>query len=232
MTTIADRIRQRLEATGKTAHAASLEAGGSPSLIPNILNGRSSNPRVDTLDKIAEVLGTTGEWLMYGAGQVAPVKPDADFVRAADVEVPPTSAMPKDLPVYGSALGSVIDTRFEGIEIFSTMPADYVRRPPALAHVTDGYAIYVTGDSMHPMHPHGALRIVHPHRPVSPGDTVVVQTRSWDDAPAQGYIKILRRRNGDRVILEQLNPPAVLEIPLQSVISIHKVLDLNDLFGV
>lgn len=232
--TVADRIRERLAATGKSAHGASLEAGGSPSLIPNILNGRSSSPRGDTLKKIAAVLDTTTEYLLEGttnASPAAPAMPVTEFQRL-DASVPNPMQWPKDVPVWGTAMGSLIDTNFEGLHIFSGEPIDYARRPPSLSAVRDAYAIYVTGDSMDPMHPHGEIRLVHPHRPPSPGDTVVVYTRHWDSDPGQGYIKILRRRSGDRLILEQLNPRATIEVPVKYVVSVHKVLGMNDIVAV
>lgn len=226
--TLADRIRQRLEALGKTANGASVEAGGSPSLIPNILNGRSENPRIDTLRKIATALDTTAEWLLGQSHGGA----SSEFIPAPGIILPDPNAMPKDLPVWGSAAGSLIDDKFEGFHIFGTAAVDYVRRPPALVGVRDAYGIYVTGDSMDPMHPHGALRMVHPHRPPNPGDSVVVMTRHWENDPGQGYIKLLRRRVADRLVLEQLNPPAKIEIPVKFIVSVHKVMDMNDLFGV
>ena len=116
--------------------------------------------------------------------------------------------------------------------MFSGEPVDYVRRPPALMNARDAFAFYVSGDSMDPVHPHGALRFAQPYKPVNPGDTVVVLTRHWDDDPGQGYIKILRRRTGEFLILEQLNPHATIQIPIRHVVSVHKVPDLNDLFGV
>lgn len=233
--TLTDRIRARLAATGKNAHAASIEAGGSPSLIPNILNGRSANPRMDTLRKIAPALGTTAEYLMDGdltppvVDQPAAVPED---FRRLDMSVPNTALWPKDVPVWGSAMGSLIQDNFEGTHVFSGEPIDYARRPPSLQGVRDAYAVYVTGDSMDPMHQHGQIRLVHPHRPPSPGDTVIVYTRHWDSDPGQGYIKILRRRAGEHLILEQLNPRATLTVPLKYVVSVHKVMDMNDLFGV
>lgn len=234
--TLTDRIRERLAATGKSAHGASLEAGGSPSLIPNILNGRSDNPRIDTLRKIAPVLGTTAEYLLKGTAadepetEPSPSKP-GEFQRL-DIAVPNTAMWPKDLPVWGSAMGSLINENFEGTHVFTGEPVDYARRPPALQGVRDAYAVYVTGDSMDPMHQHGQIRLVHPHRPPSPGDTVIVYTRHWDSDPGQGYIKILRRRSGDQLILEQLNPRATIMVPMRYVVSVHKVMDMNDLFGV
>lgn len=228
--TIADRIQQRLDALKLSERAASLAATGSDATIRMIRTGKSVNPRADTISKLAQVLQTTEQWLLSGAAD------DEDSVeqgysRAPDVTVPGRRDMPRDLPVYGTARGSLVDG-VEGMEVFSTLAAvDYVRRPPALMGVPDAYAVWVSGDSMEPAHPHGALRLVHPHRPVSPGDTVIVQTRHWNDAPSQGYIKTYRRRNGDRIVLEQLNPPAKIEIPVKFVVSVHKVLELADLFG-
>jgi len=203
-------------------------------MIRNILKGASEHPRGDTLTKLAGVLQVSEQWLLNGGDapaipRVAP-RPKPEFTHA-DVPVPDRNSMPLDLPVYGTAMGSLVDG-VEGIEVFSTMAVDMVRRPPGLMGVPNAYAIYVTGDSMEPAHPHGALRMVHPHRPVSPGDTVIVQTRHYAEAPAQGYIKTFRRRNGSMLVLEQLNPKATIQIPVQFVVSVHKVLDLNDLFGV
>lgn len=238
--TIEGRIRSRLHAVRKTANGASTEAG-SPSLIPNILNGRSRNPRIDTLERVARVLETSASWLFDGTGPrvvptgVASDRPADDQaepeVVLADVQVPLIGEMPRNLPVYGTARGSLVDG-VEGIDVFSTMAVDYVRRPPALMNVPDAYAIFVNGDSMEPEHPHGALRMVHPHRPVSPGDSVIVQTKHWDHAPSQHYIKKYRRKSADRIVLEQLNPPARIEIPMKFVVAMHKVMDMNDLFGV
>ena len=172
--TVADRIQQRLQELGKTANAASSEIG-SPSLIPNILNGRSRNPRIDTLRRIAPALQTTAEWLMTRQGERVAIPPQPSSVVSTPVEHI-AERLERDLPVYGTARGSLVDG-VEGIEVFSTSAVDYVRRPVVLVGVPGAYAVYVSGDSMEPAHPHGSLRLVHPHRPVSPGDTVIVQTR-------------------------------------------------------
>lgn len=223
------RIEQRLAELNLSPRAASLKVSTNADLIRGVLRSDDPNPTRETLDKIAQVLEVNREWLL-GDDRDPPPAPGAS-VRLATVPVPRRDSMPRDLPVYGSAMGSLVDG-VEGTEIFSTMPVDYVRRPPALDGVRDAYSFYVTGDSMEPAHPHGALRMVHPHRPVSPGDTVVVTTKHWAHDPGQGYIKIFRRRAGGMLVLEQLNPQATIQIPLQFVGSLHKVLDMNDLFGV
>ena len=62
------------------------------------------------------------------------------------------------------------------------------------------------------------------------GDTVIVQTKHWEHEPGQAYIKIYRRRGGGKLILEQINPRAIVEIPLEFVTAIHRVATDNDLF--
>jgi len=231
---IYDRITERREAVGLSESAAAKRAGLSADAIRNIRRALKEGKEgagisTRTLAALAPVLETTAEWLMTQQGEkVAIAPPPSDVVPAATRHAP--ESMARDLPVYGSARGSLVDG-VEGIEIFSTTAVDYVRRPSVLVNVPGAYAVYVSGDSMDPAHPNGALRLVHPHRPVSPGDTVIVQTRHYDGAPPQGYIKVLRRRAGERLILEQYNPAAKIEIPVKYVVSVHKVLDMNDLYG-
>lgn len=66
------RIQERLEAVGKKARTVSIEAGGSPDLVRNILRGKSKAPRGQSLTRLAEALGVSAEWLMTGDGNIAP----------------------------------------------------------------------------------------------------------------------------------------------------------------
>lgn len=240
--TVADRIRERLALTGQTEHGASLKAGGSPSLIPNIINGRSKNPRLDTLRKIAEALDTTAEWL--SSGEPAPSQqasqPPASMpaIGASDAELVQLHALanvfqlPNTLPVLGTALGSIIA---EGMEGFAFSPGDvagYVRRPSLVANVREAYAVVVKGDSMARLHNDGEARVANPLRHPAPGDSVIIITSSnWEDDPGQAYIKILRRRTERSVFVEQLNPAITIEIPTLYVKSIHYVLTANEVLG-
>lgn len=226
------RIESRLAELRLSPRAASLKVSSNPDLFRSVLRQDPPNPTRETLDKMASALRVTPEWLLGKEAAPAGTTRPPEFRMAEGLTLPHDIDMPKDVPVWGSAAGSLIDDKFEGFHLFTSQPVDVVRRPPALSGVRDAYGIYVTGDSMDPMHPHGALRFVHPHRPPSPGDSVVVMTRHWDSDPGQGYIKILRRRVEDRLMLEQLNPPARIEIPIKFIVSVHKVLDMNDLFGV
>jgi phage repressor protein C with HTH and peptisase S24 domain len=68
MNGLTDRIQKRLAAMGKSARAASLEAGLSDAFIRNILKGKSGSPSADNLAKLAPVLGTTEVWLLREQG--------------------------------------------------------------------------------------------------------------------------------------------------------------------
>ncbi|MBA5778222.1 helix-turn-helix transcriptional regulator [Stappia sp. F7233] len=191
-------------------------------------------------DRYARRFGVNVEWLLYGRGK----GPDGTLHAAHAMEPQPLpqpamqpserppydGAFSRDVPVIGTAAGSIIRKDFEGMLIEE--PIEYVRRPPALTSARDLYAVYVTGESMEPEHGPGVLRFVHPHRQPLIGDTVIAVTRAHDDDPGQAYIKRLKKRTAEHLVLEQHTPHAFIEIPLKYVISLHKVLTTNELFGV
>lgn len=250
--TLADRVNKRLKTLGLSARAASLAAGMSPAGILNMQRahraGRDFNFRADSLAALAKALQTTEAWLLRGEGpewaKAAPAAeaaddggallepvpagttaPHAGEVTAADVAMPARSTMPLDVPVYGTAAGS-LDGAFQIDGV-----VDYVRRPPALVGATGLYAIYVIGQSMAPEHSPGDLRFVHPFRPARRGDTVIVQTRTHEGAPIQAYIKTLDHRTDTKLVVTQRNPEATMELDLRFVVAVHRVLTMNEMFG-
>lgn len=62
-TTLQDRIRERLKAVGKSAAAASVEAGLGNTAIRDILSGKTKSPQLATLIKLAGPLECTLEYL-------------------------------------------------------------------------------------------------------------------------------------------------------------------------
>lgn len=235
--TLQERIMERLKTLGMTAYAASMKAseGRSKEWVGNILNGRSGNPRSDTLQLIATALETSVDWLLHGDGPAAvPRLAEApkSNVRVSELRFP--TGRPaigrgsRDIPVMGTAAGSLGRGAFriEGGII------DYVLRPAVLENVKDAYGIYVEGDSMDPAHPHGELRIIHPHRPCQIGDTVVIVASYSEDGPHEAWIKRLVKRTGDKIVVEQFNPKATIEFDRRFVLSCHKVLTMNDLLGI
>lgn len=228
--TLPDRIKERLKAVGKSAAAASVEAGQNSGFIGDIFKGKARNPRSDTMAKLAAVLETTPEWLLLGDG--APTPPvmetsPASNVRLASIKLPTRHQMPNDVPVMGTAAGSLGGAfQFEGGVV------DYVARPPALATAKDVYSMFIEGTSMMPAHNPGDLRFINPHRPPHIGDTVVITAKYTEDGPYECFIKTLVRRASNKITVEQLNPPATIEFETRFVVSVHKVLTMNELFGV
>lgn len=170
-------------------------------------------------DSVAE--GRRGEMVPGVLGDARP----ADDVPAAALH---PRALARDLPVLGTAAGS----KKGAMQLLPESPVDWVRRPPALEGVPGAYAFYVVGDSMDPAHPDGALRFAHPHRPVHVGDAVLVQVQNGEDEPIETYLKYLERRTAKVLFLRQLNPRGTIELPTGTIKAVHKVPDMNELFGV
>jgi phage repressor protein C with HTH and peptisase S24 domain len=132
----------------------------------------------------------------------------AGFNAAA---IPP--AGPRDLPVVGHARGGK-----EGYFFDNGIVESFVERPWFLLGQSNAYAVYVNDASMEPVLRHGQLAYVSPTVPPTPGDDVIVQL-----SDGQGLIKRLARRTTKHLILEQFNPARRLDIPVDSVRSVHLV---------
>lgn len=241
---ILGRIMRRIAALGLSESAVGVQAGLSRDVIRSIRrgieSGRQRGVSTDTIQRIAPVLCTSAEWLVSGIGpEVAEPEqpnmptiplPEGSEVLPAAVDLPLRNAYRTDLPVLGTAAGSII-RHVDGFRLEHEV-IDLVRRPPALANNNQAYAIFVVGDSMAPKHMPGDLCFVDPQERPQIEDSVIVQTRNHDDDPGQAYIKVLRKRTASHLVLQQYNPLATIEIPIQYVVAIHRVLTVKDLFGV
>ncbi len=230
-----ERIDRRLRDKGLTDYRASMLAAGRPEIIRNIRRGRSRNPRRDTMEKLARVLDCSFEWLATGRGPMEPLRDtpgdSADvspIIRRDDAPAPPArSEMPLDVPVLGTAAGSLKGA----FQLDTSSPIDRVRRPPGIATAVDIYALYIVGDSMSPRFEDGELIYVSGRRPVRAGDDVVIQVHG-DDDQVEAYCKRLVKRDTNAATVRQFNPATDFDIDADRTIAIHKVLNLNDLFGI
>lgn len=102
---------------------------------------------------------------------------------------------------------------------------DTIQTPPELNGVDGGYAVYVYGDSMEPRFYAGELLLVHPHKPVGRGDFCVVQVGSGEDSC--GYVKRFVSQDGERLVLQQLNPEMELTFDAGDVTATHKVVGMR-----
>lgn len=167
-----------------------------------------------------------------GAGSAAmsasglPGLTEVEFAKAA--ELPGNNAFPRDMPVYGVAIGGT-----EGDFSFNGTVVDYVRRPPMLTKIGNAFGVYVIGDSMSPRFDHGDLVFVHPGRPPQPGNDVIVEMHGEHGEPGPCYIKRLVRRSADRVQLAQFNPPRDdIVIEASRVKAVYRILTAAEIMGV
>ncbi len=223
--TIHDRIRRRIEELGLNPSSASQKAGLSKDALRKLLSNPDQMPTGKTLTGLAKALEVSEQWILTGGETVVPFRRE---VRVASSEMPLRHQMANDVPVLGTAAGSHLRGAFQ----ISSDPIDYVRRPPSLINARNIYSLYVEGSSMEPQYNPGDLIYVHPDRPPRPGDAVVVQCQLTSEGQMEATLGIYLRRTGEVLIIKKHNPQAEIEIARTIIVSMHKVLTMNEIFGV
>lgn len=136
-----------------------------------------------------------------------------EMVRLPDIA-------PNDMiPVLGACEGG-----HDGQMLWNGDTVEHVKRPPQLANVPNGFAIYVVGESMAPRYMPGELVYIHPGRPAAVGDFVLVQLRPASGEPTpRAFVKRLAKRTAAKIVLEQYNPPKTIDVPAAEVVSIQRI---------
>lgn len=226
-----ERIEERLAALNLSPRAASLRVSRNPDLFRSVLRfGDEANPTKDTLDKIANALGVTPEWLL--TGQTANPSPGAvlggNELRRVDQPLVMPASLPKDVPVLGTAAGSELG---KGSFQLSTDVVDFLRRPFGLLDARDIYALYVEGDSMSPKFEPGDPIFINPHRKPQPRDYVVIQEPDSNNGEMRAFVKRLVQITPKLVRTEQFNPPANIDFIVRPGLVIHRVTPETELYG-
>lgn len=226
-----ERINQRISLLGISHEAASRAAGKDKTYLRKTLSREGTIPKLDTLESLATALDVSVDWMLGRtddpAASAPPPRPPE--VRPSDIPALSRTAMPADVPVMGTAAGSLLSGAFQ----LQGGVIDYVRRPPALSGARDIYALYIEGSSMEPRYFPGELVYVNPHKPPRIGDTVIVQEHNGDSGPVAASIGVLFKRATGTVVLRKYNPPdAEITIAQTRIAAIHRVLTPNELFGV
>ncbi len=176
-----DALRRLINNRGLTPRAVSNQIGDNPYLIRDILSGRSQNPRANTLQSLAQVLGVDVSALLEHPeahlGNV-PDLPDVDgHLAYVEVEVLPTFA--------GMGGGGTGDGPREVALVSRRLVEDELRAIPA-----DLLLINVRGNSMEPLFFHGDQLLIdrRDRSPTQPGpfalmydDGYVVKNVAWVD---------------------------------------------------
>src|SRR5512139_443164 len=93
--TMADRLRARCKQFGMNAAQAAELAGLNRTFVYDIMRGKSANPNLGKLDRLAQALKVERNWLIHGMGEVQgdePIveHPDDSFVTIPSVAVRPS----------------------------------------------------------------------------------------------------------------------------------------------
>lgn len=208
------RLRQAMAARGWDMAETSRKAGLGRTFVHDFLERpqRQRTLRADSLEKLARALAVSPSWLT-GTESAGP-----------NAAPPPANA--RDVPVFGTAAGSVA-----GSIAVSGDVIDWLARPPGLASARDAYALFVTGESMWPKYTTGDVVFIHPHRPVRPGDSVVIQQRNGE-GETLSFLKDFIRRTPQGFLVRQYNPSAEIEFPAATVAAMHRVLTSGELLGI
>jgi phage repressor protein C with HTH and peptisase S24 domain len=132
----------------------------------------------------------------------------------------------RDLPVRGVAAAGT-----DALFITNGEPHDWLLRPAVLIGVNEAYAVVAAGTSMEPRYFDGEVVFVHPGRRVAPGlhTFVVVQFYPQEEGEApKAVIKKYERQSGGELILSQYNPPQELRFAIETVKSIHLIVNPGD----
>ncbi|OWV94244.1 repressor [Rhizobium sp. R72] len=226
-----DILKDIIAEQGLTWEAASLKSGLERSYFRKLFERGGASPRGQTLKKIADGLGVPMTVLLGESTDATAIKvhpPLITDVRPASASLPLPMEMAKDVPVMGTAAGSHLRGAFQ----LSSEPVDYARRPFTLMNARNVYALYVEGTSMEPQFQPGDLVYVHPDKPPRFGDAVVIQVQLGGSESMEATIGILSKRGPEAVTIRKHNPSAEIEIPRATIVAIHKVLSLNEIYGV
>lgn len=200
-------IRELREAVGLSQSGLARRVGVTPQAIQQLEDGKVRDPRY--IVALAEVLGVPPAAL----GRDRAPGPAGNSHR---IRHEPLGR--KDLPVYASAQGGP-----DGSMVFSYDPIEWRERPSILENVPDAFAMYVVNDSMEPRYRQGDLLLVHPRRPVRPGNDVLC-VRVSENREHLAMIKQLVRMNAKEIVLLQFNPKKEIVVSRRDLASLHRVL--------
>jgi phage repressor protein C with HTH and peptisase S24 domain len=226
---IVEWIRGGLRKPGKTQAGLAAALNVDPAAVSRLLKG-DRKLRADELPKVARYLESDPAAISVPAEKSSARKEYDGLTPFAPVQLPEPSSLRYGLPIYG--VGACHGEYFGGTFEFNGEVVSRTRFPPALNDVPGAYGIYASGDSMEPRFEHGDLVYVHPTRPPKPGDDVVVQLHPDNvaDVVAMVMIKRLVRRTAHKIILKQFNPQKEIEVPVERVKALHKILMGEELF--
>jgi phage repressor protein C with HTH and peptisase S24 domain len=227
MAGIGDRVRARREELGLSQAELAARCGVSQQAVEQLENGKTQRPRY--ILELSTALDVSPQWLLEGKGvrlampdQLAPQR-----AVAHTFEPPAFATLPRDVPVYGVAVGGD-DASF----LLNGTAVDQARRPPSLAGNPRVFAFYVVGTSMNPRFRLGELAYVNPARPPGIGDDVLIEMLpDHEGEPGAAYIKTLVSVTATSYVCEQYNPPGRVTFPRAGTRFVYRIVPSSEWLG-
>jgi phage repressor protein C with HTH and peptisase S24 domain len=218
-----EEFRDALNAQLKTLGAPPVSRGA----VSNWENG-SKGLAMRNIRALSELTGATVDWIANNRGPA----PREDLLRKIGeqllgVSLGAPGEFPLTVEIVAQAAGSTLG---KGAPLLFDQPSiGWLPMLPGLRGLEGIYGLEVTGDSMVPMFKPGKPVYVSPHSPVRKDDPIIVIEHKSSNGNAVGFIKIMVADRRDRVITRQLNPPLEISFMKAPGLSIHRVLELDDL---
>lgn len=159
--------------------------------------------------------------------------------RPTDMLAPRYLDLPRDVPVYGGAIGTYHlgdDEVIEQTLVQRDDPIDYFLRPPGQAERTGLYGVYIAGSSQSPRFEDGDIAYADPNTRPMIGDDVLVYLRNGPDQHGGDnlvavLVKRIVKRTSEFIELQQFNPPMTFRIETRRVSAVHRVLPNKEMLA-
>lgn len=177
----------------------------------------------------------------------SPVSPDEVIALSGVPSLPnaipfrpmgPNTDDPADVPVYGTALGTLLDVDGGAVEQTYLNQGDiitYFSRPSALRGRTDIYGLFIQGSSMAPRFEEGEMTYAETRKPPKVGEDAVIYLVDTDSNDGEEFkaclIKRIVRRTSEYIELQQFNPACTFRVPAERVKAVHRVIPWGELLA-
>lgn len=231
-----DYLRTVISRTGfSPTMIAKISGVSGPTITNAYYNG--SIPTRRTVERIAQAVGIPFSDPAKEAPESQGIQPpeQSGVLRPVSCQPMPVpfdfSSLRKDLPViFLHTIKKPSNNKLEGYNMQKDI-TEFCRRPPGVEGALNAYATYAPDDAL-VKYDTGDLLVIVPGRPVKVGDCVLVHVRYKIDEEPVIHLGRLMARSPTSITLATDRPePTQQKIPAEKLVSIHKVLNNRELFG-
>lgn len=154
----------------------------------------------DNLFAAAVIFDIDPQMIYSPPPSAAAIPSDDEALRLGAIAVPKSAAREDadkiphlDVPVFMTNRQSD-----NGMSLVMDDPIEWIGRPEPLYSVRNAFAVYVVGDDMAPCFRPGDLILLHPNKPASAGDDVLIVAKK-SKTRFSAWIRVLDRHTDDHV---------------------------------